>query len=100
MTKVKLVKKLVDKGFPVSSRHYATAHELADKKEKKAYPKGYEKLKKDEHQLKPKELMGRNTRSGKIEIEKKFSKYKNEIALHERIENKEIKKLNNRNKKK
>ena len=98
MAKAKLVKNLKEKGFPTSSKNYASSHEKADKIEKAKYPKGYATLKKDEKKLKPKELMGKNTRSGKIEVEKKFSKHKAEISLHEKTENKEIKKLDSKRK--
>jgi dephospho-CoA kinase len=90
---IKLVKKLTNKGFPTHNKNYEYSHKKADKIEKKAYPKGYEALKKEERHLGKKELMGKNTKSGKIEVENKFAKHKKEIALHERIEHKEIKKL-------
>lgn len=96
MPRTKLVKKLTDKGFPKSSRYYKTAHEYADKAEKCKYPKGYEKLKKAERKMGKHEGMGKNLRSGKIEVERKFSKNKSEIALHERKEHAKILQLEHR----
>lgn len=87
MMKIKLMKKLTDKGFPTHSKRYAYAHEEADKVEKKKYPSGYKKLRKEERGISKHELIGKNTRSGKIEVESKFKKNKSEIALHERTEN-------------
>ena len=87
------VKKLSDHGYPYHSKYYKTAHEEASKAEKKKFPKGYEELKKDERNLGKHELMGKNLRSGKIEVESKFKKYGKEIAYHEQQEAKNIKRL-------
>lgn len=96
MPKVKIVKKLTDKGFPTHSKYYETAHRYASKVEKKDFPKGYEKLKKKEHGLKKHELMAKSTKSGTVEIEQKFKKDKRELTKHERVENRKIRKLENR----
>ncbi|HLX53152.1 MAG TPA: hypothetical protein VKR58_04395 [Aquella sp.] len=90
---IKLVKSLKAKGYPTSQKHYKSAHEEADKKEKKKFPKGYSKLKKEERHLKKNELIGKNTRSGKIEVEKKFKKYEKEIGYHEKMEHKNLKRI-------
>lgn len=94
MAYIKFVNKLSDYGYPYHSRNYKAAHEAADKLEKKKYPQGYKKLERLEHSLNKHELMGKNTRAGKIEVEKKFKKYKDEISFHEREEHKALNRLN------
>jgi hypothetical protein len=91
--KPKIMDKLSDHGYPTHSKYYQNAHKAADIAEKKKFPRGYEKLKKIEHKLNKHELMGKNTKEGKIEVEKRFKKYKSEIAFHEEQEHKNIKKL-------
>lgn len=98
MAKVKIVKKLTDKGFPVHDKHYETAHRAASKAEKRDYPKGYKELERKEHSLKKHELMAKSTKAGKIEIEKKFAKNRKELTEHERIEHKKLMKLDKRKK--
>lgn len=89
----KLVKELNDKGFPTHSPKYASAHEKANKVEKKAYPKGYKEMQKVDRKLSKHELAGKNERSGKIEVSKKVPKHlREEVALHEKVENKAIRK--------
>lgn len=92
-TKIKVIKSITDKGFPYHSSNYREAHEEASTKEKKKYPKGYSVLKKKMKTLDGHEMMATNKRSGKIEVEKKFKKYKSELAYHEKEENKAIKRL-------
>lgn len=98
MVKVKVVSKLTDKGYPVHNKRYPSAHEAASKAEKKADPKTYKKsiklerkmLKKDPH-----ELMAKHTKSGKIEVERKYAKdkkLKKDLILHERVEARKEKK--------
>lgn len=99
MRKIKVVKRLTDKGYPVHDRHYETAHRAADKAEKRTYPQGYKKLRKLERKLKPHELMAKSTKKGEYEIEKKFSKEKNELLLHEKREHKKLNKLDSKTKK-
>lgn len=98
MPKVKLVKKLTDKGYPYHAKNYREAHEEADVAEKKKFPKGYKVLKKDEKKLGKTELMGTNKKSGKIEVEKKFKKEKKEIGFHEETEHKNLVRLGKRRK--
>jgi hypothetical protein len=91
--KYKLEKKIIRKGFPTATKQYPTAHEEASKDEKKKYPKGYEKLKKLDEKLPAGQLIGKNTRSGKIEVSKVVpKKERNEVAFHERDENRRIRK--------
>lgn len=90
------VNKLSDHGYPTHSRNYKSAHEEASKAEKKKFPKGYATLKKDERHLGKHELMGKNTNTGKIEVEKKFKKHAKEIEYHERMEHKNLKRLSKR----
>jgi hypothetical protein len=92
MSKV-FVNKLSDHGYPTHCKYYRSAHEEADKAEKKKFPKGYQVLKKDEHHLGKHELMGKNTKSGKIEVEKKFKSHAKEIEYHEKMEHKNLKRL-------
>ena len=85
--KYKVVKEIKKKGYPTSSRHYKTAHEAADKVEKKKYPKGYKKIKKIDDSLVKNELAGTHTKSGKITISSKVPpKLRQEVATHEFIE--------------
>lgn len=85
----KTVNKLERKGFPTDKKKYPEAHEAADKKEKKKFGKGYEKMKKVDDKLKKGELAGKNFKSGKIEVSKKVPKnLRKEVAYHEKIENK------------
>lgn len=93
MAKAKLVKRLTDKGFPSHSKYYEKAHGEASTEEKKKFPKGYEELKKKMKSLGKHEVMATNKKSGKIEIESKFKKYKKELAFHEEEESKNIKRL-------
>ena len=87
MTKVKIVKKLTDKGWPIQNKKYPHAHEMADKAEKKADPKTYKKINKMEHKLGKHEIMSKATKKkGIVEIEKKFSKnrkVKKNLIVHE-----------------
>lgn len=93
MAKVKMVKSLTDKGYPYHSKNYREAHDEALKSEKKKFPKGYEVLKTKEKKLNKNELMGTNKRSGKIEVESKFKKYKKEISYHEKKEHQNLNRL-------
>ena len=89
----KVVKELKDKGFPTHAKKYHSAHEEADKKEKKKFGKNYESMKKIDSKLGKHELAGKNFRSGKIEVSSKVpKKYRKEVAYHEEIENKILKK--------
>jgi hypothetical protein len=98
--KTYLMNKLSDHGYPYHDRHYREAHEEADISEKKKFPNGYKKLKKMEHGLDKHELMGKNTKKGKIEVERKFKKYSKEISYHEREEHKNLKRLASKDRKK
>jgi len=92
--KFKIEKKITKKGFPTSSKGYKNAHEQADREEKKKFPKGYEKLKKLDEKLPKRELIGKNTKSGKIEVNKIVPKnLRQEVAFHEKMESKQLKKL-------
>ncbi|CAB4133934.1 hypothetical protein UFOVP265_21 [uncultured Caudovirales phage] len=88
----KVVKEIKRKGFPTSSKYYKSSHSEADIEEKKKYPKGYVKLKKIDAKIPKGELIGKNTKSGKIEVSKRApKKLRKEIAYHEKIESKNIK---------
>lgn len=93
MPRTILKQKLSDHGYPTSSRNYPTAHEEADKAEKRKFPAGYAKLKKAVRGLPKHELMGKNTRAGKIEVEARFKSHAKEIAYHERTEHKNLQRL-------
>ena len=91
MSKVKVVKKLTDKGWPVHSKKYPHAHEEASKAEKKADPKEYKKSLKLEKKLGKHELMAKHTKKDVIEIERKFAKnkrLKKDLIKHETVETK------------
>jgi hypothetical protein len=88
----KTVSMIKRKGYPTNSPSYPEAHEEADNAEKKKYPKGYEKLKKQ--RIKPGELMGTHTCKGKVTVSKKVAKsLRSEVAYHERQELKAQKRL-------
>ncbi len=89
-----IMAKINEKGFPTKARGYANAHAAADRAEKKKFPKGYEQLKKMDISVgKKHELIGKNTKSGKIEVAKKVpKKFRPEVAYHEQVENKILRK--------
>ena len=88
-----IISKLTDKGFPTHSKKYPSAHEQADKAEKKKFPKGYSKLEKLDKQVGRHELVGKNTKTGKIEVSSKVPKsLRKEVAFHEKVENKILRK--------
>jgi hypothetical protein len=87
-------------GFPESSPFYKSAHEMADRKEKAKYPKGYEKLKKFDQSVPAGKMIGHNTKSGKISVSSKVpKKLRAEVAFHELTESKEIKRLSRKRRK-
>lgn len=92
--KYQLKDKIPDKGFPTSSPKYKTAHEEATKSEKSKFPrKNYNRLKKMDESIPKGELLGKNTRSGTIEVSKKVpTELRSEVAFHEKIENKALRK--------
>ena len=95
-TKYKVEKdiKANPKKFPLSSKEYPTAHRAANKAEKSKYPHGFKELTRLEHHLGKGELLGKSTKSGKIEVSSKVPvKNRNEVALHEKVENKKIKQM-------
>lgn len=77
------------------SKEYKTAHEFADKEEKKKYNKSYKKLDKwIEKNAGTNEYVGMNYLSGKKEVEKKVpKKYRKEVLYHETEELKKRKQL-------
>ena len=79
---------LNDKGFPVHAKGYKSAHEHANKVEKKQDPKAYARMHNVDKKLKKHELAGKNTKSGEILISKKVPKddRKNTVT-HEVAEN-------------
>lgn len=82
------------KGFPLTDKKYKTSHEEADIAEKKKYPKGYKELKNIDEKISKNQLIGKNTKTGKIEVSKKVpKKLRNEVAFHEKVENKNINRL-------
>jgi hypothetical protein len=92
--KYKVVHKIPDRGFPVSSKRYKSDHEQADKAEKKKFgAKSYDKMKKVDAGLHKHELAGKNSKTGKIEVSEKVPpKYRKEVAYHEKVENKKLRK--------
>lgn len=85
---------LQDKGFPTHDKRYETAHRKANQAEKKRFgEKAFKALDKIEHSLKKHELLGKNTKTGKIEVEVKVpKKLREEVAFHEEVENKILRK--------
>lgn len=91
-THYKVTSKLTDKGFPTHpKKSYQKSHEAANRAEKKKYPKGYEEMKKIDSRLGKHELVGKNTKSGKIEVSKKVpAKLRSEVAYHEKVESENL----------
>ena len=86
-------KYIKDEGFPTHDKRYAEAHEAADKAEKKKYPTGYEKLKKIVRKTSKGQLLGKSTKSGAVDVSEKVpKKLRPEVAYHEKVENKSLRK--------
>lgn len=85
---------LEDSGFPTHSRKYKSAHKEANREEKDKFgAKQYHELDKLDRKLPKHELSGKNTKSGKIEVSEKVPKnLRNEVAYHEKVENKQLRK--------
>lgn len=97
MTKYKLENKIKRKGYPTNNKNYPEAHEEASNAEKKKYPAGYQKLKQLDKKTPNKQLIGKNTKSGKIEVSKKVpKKERQEVAFHEKYEHKALHRLSKR----
>lgn len=77
------------KGFPLNQSSFHSAHLKANQVEKRAYPKGFKVLKKIDRHIPNNELLGHSTKKGKIEVSARVpKKYRAEVALHEKVENK------------
>lgn len=95
--KYKLVKSIKRSGFPTTSPKYHEAHSEASNAERAKYPKGYQKLKKMDAETPNGQLLGKNTKSGSVYVSSKVPpKLRQEVAYHERMENKAIKRLTNK----
>jgi len=94
MKQYRVVSSLKEKGFPTSSPKYREAHSEASTAEKKKYPAGYQKLKRLDKKVPQGQLIGKNLKSGKVEVSKRVPKpLRGEVAFHEKFENKAIKRL-------
>jgi hypothetical protein len=89
-----VVHNLYDSGFPTHSRSYQRAHTKANIAEKATFgDSGFNAMKKVDAGLKKHELAGKNTKTGKIEVSAKVpKKYRAEVALHEEVESKALRK--------
>ncbi len=92
-----LLSKLLDKGFPTHSKDYKNAHRKANKAEEKKFgKKSFKALEKIDRKVGKHELVGKNLKSGKIEVSKKVpKKLRKEVAFHEETENKILRKRKN-----
>ena len=90
----RLVSDLHDTGFPTHNNLYSTAHAKANRAEKAKFgAAAFDAMMKVDAGLKKHELAGKNLKSGKIEVSKKVpKKYRAEVALHEEVENKALRK--------
>ena len=87
------IKLPTSKGYPVTSNSFSGANSEADVQEKRKYPQGYAKLKKIDKKLPKGQILGHHTKKGKIEVSKKVpKKLRNEVAYHEKVEHKIMKK--------
>ncbi|CAB4128406.1 hypothetical protein UFOVP100_30 [uncultured Caudovirales phage] len=84
-------KKLSDKNSLVQKPGYTKANSEADEVERKAYPKGYKTLKKAEKSLGATEVMGK-VKGRNIDVERRFKSHAKEIALHDEVEKKVLRK--------
>ena len=85
---------LDDKGFPTHSKRYLSAHHEANKEEEKKFgKKAFKKLEEIDRKVGKHELVGKNLKSGKIEVSKKVPKpLRKEVAFHEKVENRKLRK--------
>ncbi len=89
--KYKVVNSITRKGYPTASKYYREAHSEASNAEKKAFPKGYVKLKKltNSKKFPANKLAATHTKNGKVMVAKKAGsvnipkKFDREEALHE-----------------
>lgn len=89
-TKKKLNK---SKGYPITSASFSKANSEADVAEKKKYPKGYQKLKAIDKKLPKNEILGHQTKKGKVTVSAKVpKKLRKEVEFHERVERKVMRK--------
>lgn len=90
----RLVSSLNDSGFPTHSRDYDSAHRKANKAEKEQFgTRSFKAMEKVDSRLKKHELAGKNLKSGKIEVSEKVpKKLRAEVALHEAVESKALRK--------
>ncbi len=90
----RIVSDLHDTGFPTHSSKYHSAHSKANAAEKAKFGEAnFKAMNKVDAGLKKHELAGKNLKSGKIEVSKKVpKKYRSEVALHEQVESKELRK--------
>jgi hypothetical protein len=90
----RLVSDLHDSGYPTHSRKYHSAHAKANAAEKASFgDASFRAMNKVDAGLKKHELAGKNTKTGKIEVSKKVpKKYRDEVALHEEVESKALRK--------
>lgn len=89
MKKIRIVKKILARGYPVSSRKYRESHAEADNAEKRRYPRAYRELGKIEKHLSKNELLGTHDKKGDILISKKVPRRDREdLILHEEVERK------------
>lgn len=102
MAKKYVVKpRLTDSSFPTHDEFYKEAHRIATKFEKRKYPKGFEELKHLDMKVSKHELIGKNLKSGKIEVSKRVPKrLRNEVVYHEHIEHENIMRMTKNSKKK
>lgn len=99
-SKVKIVKKIIAKGYPTASRTYREAHAEADNAERKKHPKQYDDMKKIDSRLAKNTLSGTHDRKGDIRISKKVPKRdRPTVILHETVERKAQSRLAKKNKK-
>lgn len=91
MAKVKIVKRITDKGYPVHDKKYPSAHRFANAAEKRANKRMFDAEKKAERKLGKHELMATHDKHGNIKIEKKFVKFKPNLIIHEKTEYKKDK---------
>jgi len=90
----KLIKNLKDTGFPTHEKNYPQAHKKANKAEKSVFgSKSFKDLETISRRLPKHSLEGKNTKSGEIEVSRKVpKKYRKEVAFHEKVENKILRK--------
>ena len=84
----KLVKRIIRKGWPTTSKKWKKAHRQANKAELKRFGKqAFKAVQRVVTRMPANELLGSHTKKGKVRISKRVpARYREQVAFHERVE--------------